>query len=620
MDELASFMPLRRRSRCTEGTLIVIHIFFISITLIPVNIFASSSNPLSKLIIDTFQRQDIISLTATINSVQCFFSTFLVSFFIDTFGPQYFLVPIHALQLLCAIACAFCTTATQFIIIQFVSGLSGEAVIMAQARLMQYFIPFHWQPVGFGLIFASVMLGHTLASIVIGSMNNLRVAYLSCACLIFFSTVLGAIYTFLEVRRKYFEDLLNEYVAIADLQRQSMLANVELNTPFPETLPETQSNTEHTKISISVSSTKYNKTLLSQFAIPHSRSRNWNSSDKGEISTKLPSQMFIHSEIMMYLDNPDVSISDISTLRSFEGSVTYVMETEETMEITICGESSPLYDKKIIYQLPSRRTRRCTCQRCKELFLSSLISIKEAPLALFMVMIPRILVIGAVGTFNATSVLSLSSILSIRNEDAILAVGLSQLLSSIVLFMSGLLSRLSYFGPIFFVLIGTIMYTITQVTLYILGKVEKFHTALSAQVLMSFLGISIGFFAANFAFVIATLAGRKIPATSLGLVFSLQYVISSVFIPVVRYISTKFDYRQTCWVIIGLFSLGIPFIIYGTVAIARLNPRLISKIPITIPEPHKVSVKVLRPEDEALIRENESSRVIQNDQKSEDGM
>ncbi|ESU38026.1 Hypothetical protein DHA2_150388 [Giardia duodenalis] len=620
MDELASFMPLRRRSRCTEGTLIVVHIFFISITLVPVNIFTSSSNPLSKLIIDTFQRQDIISLTATINSVQCFFSTFLVSFFIDTFGPQYFLVPIHVLQLLCAVACAFCTTATQFIIAQFASGLSGEAVIMVQARLMQYFIPLRWQPVGFGLIFASVMLGHTLASIVIGSMNNLREAYLLCACLIFFSITLGAVYTFLEVRRKYFDDLLNEYVAIADLQRQNMLANAELNTPFPETLPETQSCIEHARTNISVSSAKYNKTLLSQFAIPRSRSRNWNPDDKGEVATKLPSQMFTQSEIMVYFDNPDASINDISTLCSFEGSITCVIGTEETMEITICDESAPLRNKKITYQLPNRRTRRCTCRRCKELFLSSLRSIREAPLALFMVMIPRILVIGAVSTFNATSVLSLTSILNIKNEDAVLAVGLSQLLSSIFLFISGLLSRLSYFGPIFFVLLGTIMYTVAQITLYIFGAVEKFQNAFSAQVTMSFLGISIGFFAANFAFVITTLAGRKIPATSLGLVFSLQYIISSVFIPVVRYISIRFDYRQTCWVIIGLFSLGIPFIIYGVVAIARLNPRLISKIPISIPEPHKVSVKVLRPEDDALIREDERSSATQNDQHNEDNM
>lgn len=163
------------------------------------------------------------------------------------------------------------------------------------------------------------------------------------------------------------------------------------------------------------------------------------------------------------------------------------------------------------------------------------------------------------------------------------------------------------------------MYTVAQITLYIFGavKVPECFLCTSNHVL---LGISIGFFAANFAFVITTLAGRKIPATSLGLVFSLQYIISSVFIPVVRYISIKFDYRQTCWVIIGLFSLGIPFIIYGVIAIARLNPRLISKIPISIPEPHKVSVKVLRPEDDALIREDERSSATQNDQHNEDNM
>lgn len=617
MDELASFMPLRRRSRCTEGTLIVIHIFLISISLIPINIFAGSSNPLSKLIIDTFQRQDIISVTATINSVQCLFTTFLVSFFIDTFGPQYFIVPISVLQLFCAIACAFCTTATQFIVVQFISGLPGEAVIMAQARLMQYFIPLRWQPAGFGAIFASIMLGHTLASVIVGSMESLWEAYWLCACFMSFSIVLAIIYTVLEVRRKRFNELLDEYMLAADIQRQKFLAKAELNTPFPETFSETRSSREYKKDSISVSSIKYNEHILSHFALPHSRLKSGKIDERSESSAKMPSQMFTAAEIMMYIDNPDASINDLSTLSTLGGPNTHGTGIDMTMETVLSNESSSLHDRQAIYQPLNGRTRNCTCQHCKELFVSTFRSIKDAPLALFMLMIPRILIIGAVSTFNATSVLSITSILNIRNEDAVFAVGLSQLLSSIMLFLSGLLSRLSYFGPIFFVLLGTIIYTAAQIALYVLGEIDQFHTALSAQIVMSFLGVSIGFFAANFAFVIATLAGRNIPATSLGLVFSLQYVISSVFIPIVRYISTSFDYRQTCWVIIGLFSAAIPFIVYGVVAIARLNPRLVSKIPTSIPEHQAPSVKVLRPEDGALIREDEVPCVAQKRQHDE---
>lgn len=612
MDELASFMPLHRRSKCAEGTLIVVHIFFISIALIPVNIFAGSSNPLSKLIIETFKREDIISVTATINSVQCLFTTFLVSFLIDIFGPQYFLVPIHILPLLCAIACAFCTTSTQFIIVQFISGLPGEAVIMAQARLMQYFIPLQWQPAGFGVIFASIMMGHTLASIVIGPMESLWSAYMLCACLMSLSTILAIVYTILEVRRKHFDDLLNEYMLMADAQRQALLAKTELNVPFPDTTPKIKSSMEYKRDSISVSSTKYNKSVLSHFALPNLRIKNESIDEKSEHSVKMPPQMFTTAEIMMYIDSPDTPLNEISTLCSFGGSATFAVDTDETMVTYIYNSSSLLYNREIPYQQIDKRACKCTCQHCKELLLSTIKSIKEAPMALFMLMIPRILVIGAVSTFNATSVLSITSILNIKNEDAVFAVGLSQLLSSIVLFMSGFLSRLSYFGPISFVLLGVVIYTVTQIVLYILGGVEQFQSTLSAEVIMSFLGISIGFFAANFAFVIAALAGRNIPATSLGLVFSLQYLISSVFIPLVRYISTEFGYRQTCWIIVGLFSLGIPFIIYGVIGIVRLNPRLISKIPTAVPETHKISVKVMQQEDDTLIQEGEDPSGTQN--------
>lgn len=598
MDELASFMPLQRRSRCAEGTLIIVHIFFISIALIPVNIFAGSSNSLSKLIINTFQMEGIISLTAAINSMQCLFTTFLVSFLIDIFGPQYFLIPIHILPLLCAIGCAFCTTSTQFIVIQFISGLPGEAVIMAHARLMQCFIPLRWQPVGFGVIFSSIMMGHTLASIVIGPIESLRQAYLMCACLMTLSTILAIVYTILEVKRKHFDDLLNEYMLIADAQRQVLLTKAELNVPFPDTLSEAKSSMEYRRDNISVSSTKYNKNLLSQFALPSLRSRNDSIYEKSELSPKIPSQMFTSAEIMMYIDNPDTSINDISTICSGGGSATFVMDVDDTVVTTFHNDSSPLYNRAIIYQTINISTRKCSCQHCKELFLSTIKSIKEAPIALFMIMVPRILIIGAVSTFNATSVLSITSILNINNEDAVFAVGLSQLLSSVVLFISGFLSRLSYFGPISFVLLGTIVYILTQIVLYISGGVEKLQTLLSAEIIMSFLGISIGFFAANFAFVIAALAGKSIPATSLGLVFSLQYLISSIFIPVVRYISMQFSYRQTSWVIISLFSLGVPFIIYGFIGIARLNPRLVFKIPTVVPETYKISVKVSEQEDE----------------------
>lgn len=598
MDELASFMPLQRRSRCAEGTLIIVHIFFISIALIPVNIFAGSSNSLSKLIINTFQMEGIISLTAAINSMQCLFTTFLVSFLIDIFGPQYFLIPIHILPLLCAIGCAFCTTSTQFIVIQFISGLPGEAVIMAHARLMQCFIPLRWQPVGFGVIFSSIMMGHTLASIVIGPIESLRQAYLMCACLMTLSTILAIVYTILEVKRKHFDDLLNEYMLIADAQRQVLLTKAELNVPFPDTLSEAKSSMEYRRDNISVSSTKYNKNLLSQFALPSLRSRNDSIYEKSELSPKIPSQMFTSAEIMMYIDNPDTSINDISTICSGGGSATFVMDVDDTVVTTFHNDSSPLYNRAIIYQTINISTRKCSCQHCKELFLSTVKSIKEAPIALFMIMVPRILIIGAVSTFNATSVLSITSILNINNEDAVFAVGLSQLLSSVVLFISGFLSRLSYFGPISFVLLGTIVYILTQIVLYISGGVEKLQTLLSAEIIMSFLGISIGFFAANFAFVIAALAGKSIPATSLGLVFSLQYLISSIFIPVVRYISMQFSYRQTSWVIISLFSLGVPFIIYGFIGIARLNPRLVFKIPTVVPETYKISVKVSEQEDE----------------------
>lgn len=598
MDELASFMPLQRRSRCAEGTLIIVHIFFISIALIPVNIFAGSSNSLSKLIINTFQMEGIISLTAAINSMQCLFTTFLVSFLIDIFGPQYFLIPIHILPLLCAIGCAFCTTSTQFIVIQFISGLPGEAVIMAHARLMQCFIPLRWQPVGFGVIFSSIMMGHTLASIVIGPIESLRQAYLMCACLMTLSTILAIVYTILEVKRKHFDDLLNEYMLIADAQRQVLLTKAELNVPFPDTLSEAKSSMEYRRDNISVSSTKYNKNLLSQFALPSLRSRNDSIYEKSELSPKIPSQMFTSAEIMMYIDNPDTSINDISTICSGGGSATFVMDVDDTVVTTFHNDSSPLYNRAIIYQTINISTRKCSCQHCKELFLSTVKSIKEAPIALFMIMVPRILIIGAVSTFNATSVLSITSILNINNEDAVFAVGLSQLLSSVVLFISGFLSRLSYFGPISFVLLGTIVYILTQIVLYISGGVEKLQTLLSAEIIMSFLGISIGFFAANFAFVIAALAGKSIPATSLGLVFSLQYLISSIFIPVVRYISMQFSYRQTSWVIISLFSLGVPFIIYGFTGIARLNPRLVFKIPTVVPETYKISVKVSEQEDE----------------------
>lgn len=598
MDELASFMPLQRRSRCAEGTLIIVHIFFISIALIPVNIFAGSSNSLSKLIINTFQMEGIISLTAAINSMQCLFTTFLVSFLIDIFGPQYFLIPIHILPLLCAIGCAFCTTSTQFIVIQFISGLPGEAVIMAHARLMQCFIPLRWQPVGFGVIFSSIMMGHTLASIVIGPIESLRQAYLMCACLMTLSTILAIVYTILEVKRKHFDDLLNEYMLIADAQRQVLLTKAELNVLFPDTLSEAKSSMEYRRDNISVSSTKYNKNLLSQFALPSLRSRNDSIYEKSELSPKIPSQMFTSAEIMMYIDNPDTSINDISTICSGGGSATFVMDVDDTVVTTFHNDSSPLYNRAIIYQTINISTRKCSCQHCKELFLSTVKSIKEAPIALFMIMVPRILIIGAVSTFNATSVLSITSILNINNEDAVFAVGLSQLLSSVVLFISGFLSRLSYFGPISFVLLGTIVYILTQIVLYISGGVEKLQTLLSAEIIMSFLGISIGFFAANFAFVIAALAGKSIPATSLGLVFSLQYLISSIFIPVVRYISMQFSYRQTSWVIISLFSLGVPFIIYGFIGIARLNPRLVFKIPTVVPETYKISVKVSEQEDE----------------------
>lgn len=93
----------------------------------------------------------------------------------------------------------------------------------------------------------------------------------------------------------------------------------------------------------------------------------------------MPSQMFTAAEIMMYIDNPDTSINDLSTLSTLGGPNTHGTGIDVTMETALSNESSSLHDRQAIYQPLNGRTRKCTCQHCKELFVSTFRSIKDAP-------------------------------------------------------------------------------------------------------------------------------------------------------------------------------------------------------------------------------------------------
>lgn len=198
--------------------------------------------------------------------------------------------------------------------------------------------------------------------------------------------------------------------------------------------------------------------------------------------------------------------------------------------------------------------------RCKDMFTAVTDSIKTAQPLLWMMVVGRLLFMGTRMGYDSTSVLFLTDILGLDNDTIVSAVGVSQISSAVSFLLMGFLVSFWHLGPILIIVCGYISLLGAVMTLYFFRSLSPQQTVQSCYLICVFVGISFGFFASNSSAVIVSLSKKAMAASGLGLVFSLQFLIMSIIVPLAMYVARTSSYRTACWVYAGVLLCAAPFL------------------------------------------------------------
>lgn len=199
--------------------------------------------------------------------------------------------------------------------------------------------------------------------------------------------------------------------------------------------------------------------------------------------------------------------------------------------------------------------------RCKDMFTAVTDCIKTARPLLWMMVVSRLLFMGTRMGYDSTSVLFLTDILGLDNDTIVSAVGVSQISSAVSFLLMGFLVSFWQLGPILIIICGYISLLGAVMTLYFFRSSDPQQTVRSCYLICIFVGISFGFFASNSSAVIVSLSKKAMAASGLGLVFSMQFLIMSIIVPLAMYVARTNSYRTACWVYIGVLLCAAPFLL-----------------------------------------------------------
>lgn len=199
--------------------------------------------------------------------------------------------------------------------------------------------------------------------------------------------------------------------------------------------------------------------------------------------------------------------------------------------------------------------------RCRDMFTAVTDCIKTARPLLWMMVMGRLLFMGTRMGYDSTSVMFLTDILKLDNDTIVSAVGVSQISSAVSFLLMGFLVSFWQLGPILIIICGYISLVGAIMTLYFFKSSDAQHAVKACYLICTFVGISFGFFASNSSAVIVSLSKKAMAASGLGLVFSMQFLIMSVIVPLAMYIARKKSYRTACWVYIGVLLCAAPFLL-----------------------------------------------------------
>ncbi|TNJ30276.1 Major facilitator family protein [Giardia muris] len=184
-----------------RGVYIGIHIFFITLLMVPNTLFYATPNALSELLITTFKDPDLIHTSSLMHSIPSIFMSFFTSFVADMFGVQYFLIPYQVVICFGCLLIAFASNNVMFLIGRLMYGITGEGMIMLQSKLIANLVPSQWHPTAFGAAFSGFMFGEFLTSFFISRLTTVRTAYLVCFGCLLISLICCSAYTAIEIVR-----------------------------------------------------------------------------------------------------------------------------------------------------------------------------------------------------------------------------------------------------------------------------------------------------------------------------------------------------------------------------------------------------------------------------------
>lgn len=197
--------------------------------------------------------------------------------------------------------------------------------------------------------------------------------------------------------------------------------------------------------------------------------------------------------------------------------------------------------------------------RCRNMFTAVTDCIKTARPLLWMMVMGRLLFMGTRMGYDSTSVMFLTNILKLDNDTIVSAVGVSQISSAASFLLMGFLVSFWQLGPILIIICGYISLIGAILTLYFFKGTDQ-HAVKACYLICTFVGISFGFFASNSSAVIVSLSKKAMAASGLGLVFSMQFLIMSIIVPLAMYIAKNKSYWTACWVYIGVLLCAAPFL------------------------------------------------------------
>ncbi|KAH0570565.1 Major facilitator superfamily protein [Spironucleus salmonicida] len=214
----------------------------------------------------------------------------------------------------------------------------------------------------------------------------------------------------------------------------------------------------------------------------------------------------------------------------------------------------------LIYSIKSKTIEKANF---KILLKDLLAKLTKIPAVYFILACFRILFTASKSTYDSRSIIALKTIYNIPLEISQQAQIVQTSLSAVVFLISGI-SGFFKFGPEIFVILGALFCCF--------GYIFCYFSIPNQFLISTLIGFGFGMVAANCSALLVKRAGGGLASSALGVVFSLQYLLSTGIIPLSRELS-KIDEKDNMIMYLILVILG--FIVWsGEMIIYKLQKRI----------------------------------------------